>query len=296
MKIDIITPTRNRVKKLYVFLNSIRDTISDPNNAVLYFYVTPDDEPTIKNIEKIKNDFKELNIIFKIGPRMVLSNHWNALWKISKNEIVMLSNDDIKFITKNWDIKVINEFEKVKDKILLVFAFDGNSNERCASHPFISRKSTNILGYFVPPHFEWGFTDVWLDVIYSAIERRKYLPDMKILHLHFSKFKENIDNTYIEIINKYQKKAIEKWYQTKRERIEDAKKLTPNIEDRFLRIKISIKLFIFNFLYLFDLKFKTIFKRLFNQKKFVKRHYFIKNLKIKLDYKIKQIFFTDRYH
>ncbi|MHA1380663.1 MAG: hypothetical protein ACTSRG_20030 [Candidatus Helarchaeota archaeon] len=39
MKIDILTPTRQRVNRVFNFLNSIKKIVSDVKNVAIYFYI-----------------------------------------------------------------------------------------------------------------------------------------------------------------------------------------------------------------------------------------------------------------
>ncbi|MHA1381925.1 MAG: hypothetical protein ACTSRG_26440 [Candidatus Helarchaeota archaeon] len=295
MKIDILTPTRQRVNRVFNFLNSIKKTVSDVKNVAIYFYIDDDDEISINNIKNIKDNFKDLEIHFKIGPRIILSNCWNELWKISKNEIIMLSNDDIIFATKNWDETIIEEFEKCSDKILLIFGKDGISNENISTFPFISRKSTNILGYFCPPYFSWGYNDLWFDVVYYVLQRRKYLSNISINHQSFRKFPSKIDETYIENL-KFKDEATAIWYTKRDNRIIDVLKLTEYLDDKLLKIKIKLKIFLYRSLYFSK-------KRIEN--KFTKISFILKNSKFYILYlklkkravgRIKKILFRGHFH
>ena len=265
MKIDLLVPTRNRVKRLYNFLNSIKNTAYDKQNIAIYFYVDNDDEGTINNIENIKRDFNDLQIIFKIGPRIVLSNCWNALWNISQNEIIMHSGDDILFISKNWDQKVIEEFNKINDKLILVYGPDGIQNEKLGTHSFISRKATKILGYFVPPYFPWGHNDTWLNIIYSILQRRKYFPEIIIEHQHFIKYPQFMDEVYLYKEKQYALSGI-KWAETRPKRLADAKKLLQFIDiSPISKLKIKsiiylkqVESFVITIISLFKLKLDII--------------------------------------
>jgi hypothetical protein len=168
MKIDILLPTRGRATRLKnEFLPSIKNTATDINNVVIYFYVDEDDYSTIFEIESIKNEFNTLNLNFYVGPRMVLSEYWNHLWRISDSEIILQSGDDVRFETNGWDKIIIDTFESHEDQIIFAYGNDGINARTFGTHGFVSRKSTEILGYFVPPWFPADYSDTWLNALYD---------------------------------------------------------------------------------------------------------------------------------
>lgn len=208
--IDLLIPTRNRPDRIKKLLTSIQDTIKSQNNISIYFYC--DDDDSYAALNYIKNcylDF-DFNIKYIIGPRIVLSQCWNELWKISNGSIIMHCADDIYFISKYWDEKVIDHFNNDfnGDQILLLYGPDGIQNERLATHSFTSRKASNILGYFVPPYFACDYNDTWLNEIYDKINRRIYDPSICLEHEHFTKYPGKYDETYAHLRNKFSESSI----------------------------------------------------------------------------------------
>lgn len=231
MKIDLLIPTRARAKRLYTLLDSIRNTVKSTENIVIYFYIDDDDVQTLDAQEQMKKDFSELNIVFNVGPRIVLSCAWNELWRISDSEIIMHAGDDIVFKSQDWDAIVINEFEKVDDRVLMVFGRDGINDEKLATHSFTSREVTKLKGWFVPPYFKALYNDTWLDFIYKKINRAKFVPEIFTDHLHFSKYPELTDSTYTERrqINKDESELL--WIEKTPEKFEHAELLQQYIDD-----------------------------------------------------------------
>jgi hypothetical protein len=229
-KIDILFPTRNRVRRLYEVLTSIKRTVSNYKNVKIYVYVDEDDKNTLINIEEIKSNFSCLDIVFFVGPRIVVAKCWNKLWEISSGEILMQCGDDVIFRTKDWDLRIIEEFEKVNDEILLVYCNDGIQKEKLATLGFYSRKATEILNYFTPPYFDADWCDTWLTTLYMKIDRYKYLPDVITDHMHFFRYPQLIDDTY----RKTRSKADEarSIWMAKRDEIDiDANKLRKFIKE-----------------------------------------------------------------
>lgn len=194
-KISLIAPTRKRPHLVRKVLKSISDTVSNPKNIDILFYIDDDDSVTIAEIDKIINEFAELDISYKIGKRMWISKYVNELYPLTNSPLLMAFSDDLEFKTKNWDVIVNNEFDKVPDQILLVYPKDTIQNEKVATLQFVSRKAIDIVGYFSPPYFEVWYGDMWLHEIYKQLGRLKYLPEVIIEHQHFVNFKRLFDET-----------------------------------------------------------------------------------------------------
>ena len=198
-KISLLCPTRNRPFGIQRLLKSIIDTVDKKENVDIWFYIDDDDSATISAISQIENEFGKLDIHHKIGPRIkIRSIYWNKLYKASSGPILMVCSDDIAFRTQNWDTEIINEFDQVKDKILLVHGDDMTGTGTSPTLPFTSRVAADLLGYFFPPYFEAYVSDSWLELLYQKIGRIKYRPDIKIEHLWCRIGKSLYDKTYLE--------------------------------------------------------------------------------------------------
>ena len=194
-KISLIAPTRKRPHLVRKVLKSISDTVSNPKNIDILFYIDDDDSVTIAEIDKIINEFAELDISYKIGKRMKMGEYPNELYPHTDSPLLMTFSDDLEFKTKNWDVLINNEFDKIPDQILLVYPKDTIQNEKVATLPFVSRKAIDIVGYFTPPYFEVWYGDMWLHEMYKQLGRLKYLPKVVIEHQHFVNYKRLFDET-----------------------------------------------------------------------------------------------------
>lgn len=194
-KISLLAPTRKRPHLVRKVLKSISNTVSNPKNIDILFYIDDDDLATIDEIDKIKNEFAELDISYKIGKRMKMGEYPNELYPHTDSPLLMTFSDDLEFKTKNWDVLINNEFDKILDQILLVYPKDTIQNEKVATLPFVSRKAIDIVGYFTPPYFEVWYGDMWLHEMYKQLGRLKYLPKVVIEHQHFVNYKRLFDET-----------------------------------------------------------------------------------------------------
>ena len=101
--ISLLIPTRDRPSNVRRTIESVKNTVSQPNLIEMLFYVDLDDEtfPT----EVLRKNIKIVR-----GPRMWLSVIQNILYANASGEIIMYSADDVVFETHGWD-------EKVRDAI-----------------------------------------------------------------------------------------------------------------------------------------------------------------------------------
>jgi hypothetical protein len=108
-----------------------------------------------------------------------------------------------------------------------MFPDDGSPNvPRLATHPILSRKWVETLGYASPKYFQGDYADNWLSEIGDLIGRRIFVKEVLIEHLHHSMGKASYDETYSE--KRERDNKIDAWghflgSKSKRER--DAKKL-----------------------------------------------------------------------
>ena len=226
MDIDILLPTRERPNRLRELFDSLVKNTIKINKIKVYLYIDDDDEKTLSELSKIKNEFPTLSINEIIGPRITISKAWNKCWEISSGEIVMICADDVRFESIGWDRWVENTFLLSSDKIQLVFCNDGFvPHERWfGTHPFVSRFSTNILGRVCPPYFKCDYNDLWLDEIYQSLCRKIYLPHVLIKHYHHISNPKYKDKTETEM-RAHKEEAAKIWEDTKEERNKDMQKL-----------------------------------------------------------------------
>ena len=217
--ISILLPTRNRRERFEETLLSILKTISTGDAAEVLVYVSDCDHSYdhFASTEFCK---------FIRGPRLVMSDLWNALIPHAKGDIFMLCADDVIFRTGNWDLEIEKAFAAVPDKILLAFANDGGPNGKTfAALPFVSRRWVEIVGYFTGPGFSADYSDTWPNDVADMIGRKKYV-DVLIEHLHHVWGKAPEDQTYRENQERWMRDRPDLQYAKRSpERIADTEKL-----------------------------------------------------------------------
>lgn len=197
MNISIIVPTRKRPQNVINIAKSLNETLSNLLSVEVVFYVDSDDEET-KTFFKEQSKKNTLNISANVvvGDRVKLGSCYNSAFKKCSGDIIMYAADDVYFRTKNWDYLVYEEFNRYKDKIALVFGYDGiQPKGTLATHGCISRKSIETLGYVHPGDIGYNYSDNWLTEIYRQLDRLIYIP-VYFEHRHWGVGKATYDETY----------------------------------------------------------------------------------------------------
>lgn len=221
--ISILLPTR-RPQNLDRFINSIINTASNISNIEVCFLSIYKDIETLLKINEIRIR-TDLSIYHIITDPIPFNKLWNEAYKISSKSIVMLGGDDMEFITSNWDLRFIEEFDKFKDKIALIWAKDRIQNGRLPVHPCVSREWIEALGYFTPEKFAYWYADNWLDELSKEVsfklgnkhgdeklQRRIFLDDIFIEHHHYSCGAAPHDEVYKENEAKLNEAEHNKWH------------------------------------------------------------------------------------
>jgi hypothetical protein len=228
MKIAILVPTRERMNNRLTLLFSILTTVNDINNITVYYGVDKDD-PTLETIKKVSTAIPCLKVIEieNEGKFLGLGKLWNILTDESTEDIISMIGDDMVFKTKDWDLKIIEEFNNgPSDNIKAVHCNDDCHGAKLAVNLFCHRKYANIMGGFMREEFKINWVDQWLHQMFSAFNRLTYRGDIMIEHRHWVLGKGVHDKTAermaIADVNKISDKL---WYSLKDKRVEDVEKL-----------------------------------------------------------------------
>jgi glycosyltransferase involved in cell wall biosynthesis len=220
-KISILLPTRNRPDMVERLLVSIIDTAKNPPYIEISARTDVDDNLTAPVFFQFR---KKIAIRNKVGDRSAIhGDYWNDAWRNSTGGIVMMVGDDFIFRTKGWEAEVRKEFDKFPDGIVLVFGEDGIQHGNIATHAFISRRWTDILGYYVPMQFNVFYHDTWLTDLAQRLGRKVYRPDLVFEHNHHS-VGGKVDAVTLEMKER-SKNDAEIWAATEPIRVADAEKL-----------------------------------------------------------------------
>lgn len=202
LKFSIICPTRKRVANLHRFIKSMETTKSGEFDIEYLFYVDDDDILTENFLRNINTIYPDLRVIYIYSSRIIFSEMFNGLAKISSGDILFMTGDDVIMRTKDWDKLAAEEYIKYNDGLVVISTQDGIQNEKIATHSFIGRPWIDTLGYLVPGIFPGDHADNWLTDVSRGIGRLVYKPDIFVEHMHPNVGKATLDMTYIEKFNK----------------------------------------------------------------------------------------------
>ncbi len=201
MNIGILCPTRERVEKCKLMIESALDNAAQPNNVHIVLRL---DSSDFENHEGYKKLIRPGIDRVLIGPSICLSTLWNQCYNEIENftDINLQGNDDIKFESQDWDNKIKEGAELHPKGIGIQYANDLNQNGQLATFSFITKKWTEILGSFVVEGYAHDYCDT--TATYIGMNLRQlgypncfiYREDVILNHLHHSFGKSEFDSVY----------------------------------------------------------------------------------------------------
>lgn len=102
---------------------------------------------------------------------------------ISQYEIVGLFNDDTRMRTQGWDKLIL---ERMQGKTGLLYGRDGIQNERLCTHPFISSRIIQAVGYVQPPQLFHYYGDNFWGELLGPLGAIEYCPGLFTEHFNAS--------------------------------------------------------------------------------------------------------------
>lgn len=162
-------------------------TATQNGDTEFLFYLN-DDDPKLEEYQDLI-DQKH----YTIGPNQSTCLSWNLMCQKASHDIVMLMGDDVQVQTKDWDKLIADEFDKYKDKILMVVPSDGKpKNEELgneiklwsdkplpAAHFAVHKNWTNTLGFLAPVYFWHWHVDSYTQKVARKLNRCLFLPSVK---------------------------------------------------------------------------------------------------------------------
>lgn len=204
--ISVLVPTRGRPDNVRRLLSSAFDT--SETEVEFVFYVDEDDPLGDQTLDVAAREGATVNI----GPRVVLSEMWNECWKLARFDVAMHCGDDIIFRTPDWDVRVLEVFDRYPDRIAFVHGRDGFQDAKIGTHGFLHRRWVDAVGYLVPPYFSSDYNDLWLTEVADALGRRVFLPNVYTEHMHPVIGKGPWDQTHQERLTRHQQDQVDLLY------------------------------------------------------------------------------------
>jgi hypothetical protein len=184
--ISFCCPSRGRPELAKRLIDTATET--QKGNTEFLFYLNDDDT----RLEEYKDLLDEKH--YTVGPNQSTCYSWNLMCEKASNDIVMLMGDDVQVQTQNWDQIILDQFDKFKDKILMVVPSDGrakgnkNLSKKItlwpdeplpAAHFAVHKNWTNTLGYLAPAFFWHWHVDSYTQKVARKLNRCLYLPTVE---------------------------------------------------------------------------------------------------------------------
>jgi hypothetical protein len=199
--ISLLIPTRGRVKNLYKLVENITQTVTNIENIELYLTFDIDDTFTCKAIHEIRNKYAYIRFPYQgiLHSDYLNKDYYNEMARLSIGKYLWAIGDDVKFISKNWDVVLKEKIEEYlkdkKDRIAYISVKEKDSTAKHPCFPIITREAYQALEmYFHPELMSWG-ADRCLYEVYNGIERILHIPEIGIEHLSYHDNKKQIDET-----------------------------------------------------------------------------------------------------
>lgn len=171
-------PSRGRPELIKMMIESFEKTKSSDSD--LCIYLDNDDPNLIYYQENVDKKY------YIVGERMHVAQIHNHLVNIHPSyDYYMAINDDIKFLTHNWDILLINAINERGGGWGIAHGRDTDGVEYYPQFPtfsVVSRNIINTLGYMYPLELKKLFGDTFLLDIGRAIGKLFYVPSVLIKH------------------------------------------------------------------------------------------------------------------
>lgn len=231
-KISLLCPTKNRYFKFKRFAESLISKTHDINRIELLICFDSD-EKEIKEYEceilKLIRKGLTIKKYFKDLKSHALRN--NYLAKQCEGDIIFPINDDLVFITNNWDKIIENEFSRnLKSKPFCIWINCDRKYKKLdySAFPVINYAWYERLGYIVPEVFRFWYLDWWICEV-SRISKKYFLSEVYIHQFHAETYKSEIDETYKQnATNENLTYDYNMWLKTKNNRIQDSLKINQN--------------------------------------------------------------------
>ncbi len=205
----LILNSRGRVSLLKKLFDSIIFTTKDLSRIEIIITIDDDDTSTIEYLAAapIKERCKVTVIC---GPRIKNINiSFNHMATIAVGRYIFNLNDDVEFLTENWDEIVLNQivdfkkYNDIEDDIIYGYTQDtsiDHSSAEYASFPIISKQACDVIGMFMHPEFVGLGADAVIWRTFDGVKRVVKLHVALDHVLHNSLFRvTNPDQTAAEM-------------------------------------------------------------------------------------------------
>jgi len=199
LKFSILCPTRKRPTFIQDLIKNINDTVGNLNNVELIIIHDEDDFITGKILSETHTRGKSFYYLKRERSEYLNRDYYNYLASISSGKYLWAIGDDVRFLTKHWDILLearIEEYLKdKKDRVGYIYVYEDKSQAKHPCFPLITKEAFKVLGmYFHPELLSWG-ADRCLWELYSGVDRILQIPEIHIQHFSYHDKTAEYDET-----------------------------------------------------------------------------------------------------
>ncbi len=172
-------PTRSRPNDVVEVINSLIENVSDKKNIEILLKIDDDDTETYETVTSKFKELIDVNIKILITTRekgyFNLSKYFYELFEISSGEWLFLFNDDLRLLTKNFDL-VIKPYQGKINMLHSKNVINGEGRY----FPIIHTNIIKTLGHF---SIDVPYIDGWLRVIGEKLNIIENI-DLSLNHMH----------------------------------------------------------------------------------------------------------------
>lgn len=194
-KICLMVPTYKRPLRLMSLIDSALRLAEDPRRLRFSFCVNKDDQETRDFLASrywpVPDSWEVVN---EETMQPNLSLYFNLMYEHTQFRDALVSElgDDMVFITKNWDTRILSEINRENGKVLVFCDDDYIAHEKCAVNAFTTREYVAATKKpFMCEFFHADMIDMILTMVGSLTGTLRFLPDVIIRHNHSTRDPED---------------------------------------------------------------------------------------------------------
>jgi hypothetical protein len=194
-------PTRNRPRNIKHLIVNIDETIRDLTNIELLVAFDTDDSMTLRELSGIPTKDRPYHFFPRERSEWLNKDYYNWLASKANGNYLWGIGDDVRFLTKDWDIILSDKIEKYlqskSDRIAYISVNEQGSTAKHPCFPLITKEAFKVLGeYHSSRLMSWG-SDRILYEIYSnpLVGRILHIPEISIQHLTYHDGTASYDET-----------------------------------------------------------------------------------------------------
>lgn len=194
-------PTYKRPLRLMALVDSAMKNADDVSRLRFCFCVNRKDAETESYINgRYWPNEAHIEVIHEDTDQPNLSLYFNLMYKHTRFQDALVSElgDDMVFLTKGWDTRVLDEVNKGEGRVVVYCNDNYIAHEKCCVNLFTTRALVEAMKKpFMCEFFHADMIDVIWTLTGTATGTLRYLPDVLVQHNHSTKKKpEDWDETF----------------------------------------------------------------------------------------------------